>query len=78
MIPTVTLTVDNGKLEGEEYVFDSPQVCAIAWKAQKRLHGRLHRLIGRGKNKAEAVTAVARELAGFVWAISREENLLVS
>jgi transposase len=56
----------------------SPQVCAIAWKAQKRLHGRLHRLIGRGKNKAEAVTAVARELAGFVWAISREERLLVS
>jgi hypothetical protein len=50
----------------------SPQVCAIAWKAQKRLHGRLNRLIGRGKNKAEAVTAVARELAGFVWAISRE------
>jgi transposase len=56
----------------------SPKVCAIAWKAQKRLHGRLNRLIGRGKNKGEAVTAVARELAGFVWAISREEKLLVS
>ena len=50
----------------------SPQVCAIAWKAQKRLHHRLQRLIGRGKNPAEAATAVARELAGFVWAISRE------
>ena len=37
----------------------SPQICAIAWKAQKRLHGRLNRLIGRGKNKGEAVTAVA-------------------
>jgi len=56
----------------------SPRVCAIAWKAQKRLHSRLSKLIGRGKNKAEAVTAVARELAGFVWAISREEKLLVS
>jgi transposase len=50
----------------------SPQVCAIAWKAQKRLHNRLQRLIGRGKNPAESATAVARELAGFVWAISRE------
>jgi transposase len=50
----------------------SPQVCAIAWKAQKRLHNRLQSLIGRGKNPAESVTAAARELAGFVWAISRE------
>src|SRR5205823_9691629 len=50
----------------------SPQVCAIAWKAQKRLHHRLQRWIGRGKNPAEAATAVARELAGFVWAIRRE------
>jgi transposase len=53
----------------------SPQVCAIAWKAQKRLHSRLHRLIDRGKNPAEAATAVARELAGFVWAIAREVPL---
>ena len=37
-----------------------------------------NRLIGRGKNWCEAVTAVARELAGFVWAIAREEKLLVS
>jgi transposase len=36
------------------------------------LHNRLRRLIDRGKNPAEAATAVARELAGFVWAISRE------
>jgi transposase len=56
----------------ERSVGISPQVCAIAWKAQKRLHNRLRRLIERGKNPAEAATAVARELAGFVWAISRE------
>ena len=56
----------------------APQVCAIAWKAQKRLHHRLQRLIGRGKNPGEAVTAVARELAGFVWAIAWEEKLLTS
>jgi transposase len=54
----------------------APGVCAIAWKAQGRLHHRLKRLIGRGKNPAEAVTAVARELAGFLWAIGREETLL--
>jgi transposase len=56
----------------------APGVCAIAWKAQKRLHNRLDRLIGRGKDRCEAVTAVARELAGFVWAIAREERLLAS
>jgi transposase len=62
----------------ERSVGISPKVCAIAWKAQSRLHNRLCRLTGRGKNPAEAVTAVARELAGFVWAIAREEVLLVS
>jgi transposase len=61
-----------GKALRERSVGLPPQVCAIAWKAQKRLHGRLHRLISRGKNPAEAATAVARELAGFVWAIARE------
>lgn len=41
----------------------------IAWKAQHRLHGRYRSLTGRGKSKAQAVTAVARELLGFIWAI---------
>ena len=54
----------------------SPGVCAIAWKAQTRLHNRLKKLIGRGKQPAEAVTAVASELAGFIWAIGREKTLL--
>jgi transposase len=56
----------------------APGVCAIAWKAQKRLYQRLQRLLGRGKNSAEAITAVARELAGFIWAIGREDTLLAS
>jgi transposase len=59
----------------ERSVGVAPGVCAIAWKAQSRLHNRLKKLIGRGKNPAEAVTAVARELAGFVWAIGRQEVL---
>lgn len=54
----------------------APGVCAIAWKAQSRLHNRLRKLLGRGKHPAEAVTAVARELAGFIWAIGQAEPLL--
>jgi len=41
----------------------------IAWKAQHRLHSRYRRLLGKGKPKQQVVTAVARELLGFIWAI---------
>jgi transposase len=44
----------------------------IAWKAQCRLSGRYRALIRRGKLKIVAVTAIARELCGFIWAINRE------
>ena len=47
----------------------SEEVKAIAWKAQHRLHDRYYRLVGRGKHKNKAMTAVARELLGFIWAI---------
>lgn len=50
----------------------SAGVQAIAWTAQVRLHKRYRRLIARGKCVAEVVTAVARELAGFLWAAARE------
>jgi transposase len=50
----------------------SPAVQAIAWKAQKRLCGRYRHLIEGGKNTPTAATAVARELAGFIWAIAKE------
>jgi transposase len=43
-------------------------VIAQAWAAQQRLHRRYHRLAARGKPKQHIVTAVARELTGFVWA----------
>ena len=39
---------------------------------QCRLNRRYRALIRRGKLKTVAVTAVARELAGFIWAIGRE------
>jgi transposase len=50
----------------------SEMVKAIAWKAQHRLHARYHKLVGRGKSNQQAVTAVGRELIGFIWAIGVE------
>lgn len=47
----------------------SAAVTAVAWKAQQRLHQRYVRLMARGKNKQQTVTAVGRELLGFIWAI---------
>jgi transposase len=44
----------------------------IAWKCQVRLCGRFRRLVARGKNHNNAVTAIARELAAFMWAIAKE------
>jgi transposase len=44
-------------------------VIAIAWKAQHRLHARYRSLTARGKSPQSAVTAVGRELLGFIWAI---------
>ncbi len=41
---------------------------ARAWTAQQRLYRRYQRLAARGKPKQHIVTAVARELTGFVWA----------
>lgn len=47
----------------------SEAVQEIAWKAQKRLCGRYRLLEARGKLKVQVCTAIARELAGFIWAI---------
>ena len=44
----------------------------IAWKAQGRLCGRYRRLTASGIAAPKAIVAVARELAGFVWAIARQ------
>ena len=43
----------------------------IAWKAQLRLCARFRKLCARRLNKNKVVVAIARELAGFVWAIAR-------
>jgi len=43
----------------------------IAWKAQHRLTARYRALTRNGKKPTVAVTAIARELSGFIWAINR-------
>ena len=49
----------------------SEQVQEIAWKAQRRLCARYRLLEARGKLKVQVCIAVARELAGFIWAIGQ-------
>ena len=44
----------------------------IAWQAQLRLCRRYQRLMHRGKHRSVVVTAIAREMAAYIWAISRE------
>lgn len=48
------------------------EVVEISWKAQLRLCGRYRRMTARGKEKQKVVTAIARELLGFMWAIGTE------
>ena len=48
----------------------SDEVKQMAWNAQHRLHKRYKALSARGKNKNQIVTALGRELLGFVWAIA--------
>ena len=47
----------------------SAEVKEIAWKAQHRLHSRYRALTARGKCQQQVVTAIGRELLGFIWAI---------
>jgi transposase len=47
----------------------SEDIKAIAWKAQHRLHARYAKLLAKGKAKQQVITAVGRELLGFIWAI---------
>lgn len=50
----------------------SKRACEIAWKAQLRLCTRFGRLAARRLPRNKVIVAVARELAGFVWAIARQ------
>ncbi len=50
----------------------SKSICDISWKAQTRLCTRYRHLYAKGKSKQAAITAIARELSAFIWAIDKE------
>jgi transposase len=52
-----------------------PDVAERAFSAQIRLHHRHRSLTGRGKRSTVANVAVARELAGFIWAAMTRQPL---
>jgi transposase len=47
----------------------------IGWRAQQRLYRRYFRMMSRGAVKQKTTVAMARELAGFVWAIGQQKEL---
>lgn len=49
----------------------SREVKAVSWRAQERLNRRYNRLILRGLHRNKVIVAVARELLGFIWEMSR-------
>lgn len=49
-----------------------PEVIAHSWATQLRLCARFRRMVASGKKPTVAATAVARELAGFVWGLMNE------
>jgi hypothetical protein len=56
----------------------SSEVLNISWKAQQRLCKRLIYLTEKSKPRNKAIAALARELAGFVWAVGQVQQLLVT
>ena len=52
------------------------QIVDIAWKAQLRLCKRYKKLINKGKHYNLVVTAIAREMIAYIWAIAKEVVLV--
>jgi transposase len=50
----------------------SVRLQGISWKPQVRLCKKYLRLLSRGKSANIAVTAIARELAAYMWAIAHQ------
>jgi transposase len=64
-----------GKKKLDKVAAAPREVQEIAWKAQARLTTRYRALARRGKRPTVVVTAIARELAGFIWAVGRAVDL---
>lgn len=60
------------RLIGKRQEGVSQEVRDIAWECQVRLCARFCRLLARGKSRNTVVTAIARELAAFMWAIANK------
>ena len=52
------------------------EIVDMAWESQLRLCRRYARLMHRGKHRSIVVTAIAREMIAYIWAISRETVLI--
>jgi transposase len=55
-----------------------PATSEVSWKAQQRLCARYRKMTARGKSKQTVITAIARELSGFVWSIGRTAEAKVA
>ncbi len=53
------------------------EIKEVAWKAQHRLHKRYMKLSAAGKDQRKIITAVGRELLGFIWAIGTKAEAAV-
>jgi hypothetical protein len=52
-----------------QHYASAEEVREIAWKAQYRLYTRYRKWMARGKDKGKVITAIGRELLGFIWAM---------
>ena len=62
--PRVAGSLARRQLDGE------PEILALSWKAQRRLHHVWQRMEQRNKRRTIIAVAAARELAGFCWAVA--------
>ena len=60
-----------GRALADRQTDQPPEAIAVAWSAQRRLHRTWTRLEERAKRRTIIAVAAARELAGFVWAITQ-------
>jgi transposase len=61
-----------GRLLAQRQRGQPAAITEIAWRAQHRLYSRYRNLSARNKTKQKVITALGRELLGFIWAIGVE------
>lgn len=61
----------EGRIMKARRVDKAAAVVEIARKCDLRLNRKYHRMVSRGKRPTIAIVAIARELAGFIWAVGQ-------